>query len=576
MPKLLKAYNSVLSYLDNSHKARMARAEADEFIPDLFHGTAEDIRAFDSAHGGKTTKAQSAKDAFWLVDNPETAAGYADLAGENNVKNLLDEHMRAEVAGDWDRANDLMRQAEELDQVLERGQNIMPLRAKGRFMEYDAEGRWMQDLDESELSKLVIQAKAEGYDGLKMLNFVDEAGYGVNRPATHYAVFDPKNIRSKYADFDPAKRDSANLLASLTGAGVVGGAAIGSEEAEAAVFGKPVKFIEAMLKKGQQVLYHSGDASLAEDIAKYGIEPEHGPWIREVLGGSVDDVDQFLDEVPAAAWFSESPDWVGIKAARASGIPYGDITDADIAKHGHLSIVDPKNTWDEGAEFYRIPKEGLANGEYTEVRNLAGDPPQKLYETPLYGESMSGGGRYTEGLESGDIVSTEGVEAVTTLTGDDLVDFLRRNYPDKLKKQTTQRGNASPEMLTYLATTAAATQYFQAREQKRGFFATARQEIGQMIDAINDSPAIKMLGHYSGQALESLELPMKGFHGLSAVGGQLLAGNTLEGSLDRAGTVARQPIEQTAQEYGDTILDATGSPIAATVAYTAGVLADPF
>ena len=37
------------------------------------------------------------------------------------------------------------------------------------------------------------------------------------------AVFDPKNIRSKFAKFDPAKKDSANILAGAAGAGVLSG-----------------------------------------------------------------------------------------------------------------------------------------------------------------------------------------------------------------------------------------------------------------------------------------------------------------------------------------------------------------
>jgi hypothetical protein len=56
-------------------------------------------------------------------------------------------------------------------------------------------------------------AKAEGYDGLKVTNLSDEAGYGNYRPATHYGIFDPKNIRSRFAKFDPAKADSSDLLA---------------------------------------------------------------------------------------------------------------------------------------------------------------------------------------------------------------------------------------------------------------------------------------------------------------------------------------------------------------------------
>jgi len=70
------------------------------------------------------------------------------------------------------------------------------------------------DPDDVHLSEILEEAADEGFDGVKLTNFSDEAGYGVYRPATHYAVFDAKNIRSRHAKFDPAKKDSANILAS--------------------------------------------------------------------------------------------------------------------------------------------------------------------------------------------------------------------------------------------------------------------------------------------------------------------------------------------------------------------------
>lgn len=195
-------------------KARMSRAEKMGFDTGttLYHGTGADIQAFKPSTKGKITKAKSAKGAFWLTNNPETAEGYAGLAADDSVQKLLDQSLVAERAAKWDKAHELMVEAERLDAVLEKGQNIMPVYARGKFMEFDAEGQWMQDLDESGLFKLVKKAKKEGYAGLKMLNFVDEAGYGVDRPATHYAIFDPENIRSVNAAFDPAAADIAGLL----------------------------------------------------------------------------------------------------------------------------------------------------------------------------------------------------------------------------------------------------------------------------------------------------------------------------------------------------------------------------
>ena len=200
--------------------SRMARArEMGDIGEDLYHGTDRDFPAFGIANRGDATKAKSARAATWLVDDPSTASGYADYAAKDaQVQKLIDASYAAERRNDWDKANDLMRQAEELEQELftnpQNGQLVMPLRAKGNFMEFDAEGATWGDLDDNTINDLIKDAKRGGYDGLKVLNLVDEAQYGVDNPATHYAVFDPKNIRSRFAKFDPTKKDSADLLAS--------------------------------------------------------------------------------------------------------------------------------------------------------------------------------------------------------------------------------------------------------------------------------------------------------------------------------------------------------------------------
>jgi len=63
---------------------------------------------------------------------------------------------------------------------------------------------------------------------------------------TEYVTREPNQLRSVNAAFDPDKKDSANLLASLGGATVLGGAAMAPEEAEAGVVTKGgKKIIEA-------------------------------------------------------------------------------------------------------------------------------------------------------------------------------------------------------------------------------------------------------------------------------------------------------------------------------------------
>jgi hypothetical protein len=67
----------------------------------------------------------------------------------------------------------------------------------------------------------------QGYSGLKYTNTSPMETKGIS-DATSYIVFDPKNIRSRFAKFDPAKAGSADILAGL---GVVGaGAALSQQD----------------------------------------------------------------------------------------------------------------------------------------------------------------------------------------------------------------------------------------------------------------------------------------------------------------------------------------------------------
>jgi hypothetical protein len=59
-------------------------------------------------------------------------------------------------------------------------------------------------------------AKKLKYDSLVVKNVIDDK-YGKMEPGTSIVVFDPRNIRSRFAAFDPAKKDSADLLAGIAG-----------------------------------------------------------------------------------------------------------------------------------------------------------------------------------------------------------------------------------------------------------------------------------------------------------------------------------------------------------------------
>lgn len=219
-----------LSDLPMDETSRMARA--DKMFPiEAYHGTNKDFTEFGKR--GSATGAESAKKAYWFSDDPTTAASYSEVAGISDVQKLMNESRRAEASKQWDKANDLMRQAEKMDELDGKGENIIPARLGGNMKKVDMDGA-KYDPDDHNLSDILEEAAGSGFDGVEFKNFSDEGGYGVYNPSTHYAVFDNKNIRSKHAKFDPARKDSASLLAAnrSKGAGVLAASMQGEAKAD--------------------------------------------------------------------------------------------------------------------------------------------------------------------------------------------------------------------------------------------------------------------------------------------------------------------------------------------------------
>ena len=153
------------------------------------------------------------------------------------VKKLLAEADAAEKVGNWDLYDQKLLEAEALERQIynepRRGQNIMPLLTSKNLNEVDMLGQSFDDVP-GEINQHLLSAKQQGRDGVRFLNLDDAVGL-VDKPATHLAVFDPANIRSVNAAFDPAKKESSNLLAGVTGASVLGGGLLGSDMSQADV-----------------------------------------------------------------------------------------------------------------------------------------------------------------------------------------------------------------------------------------------------------------------------------------------------------------------------------------------------
>jgi hypothetical protein len=73
------------------------------------------------------------------------------------------------------------------------------LYVKDKLKYLDLQGKGILPFDESRITRL----KSAGYDAIRQ--------FDDNGNLIQINVFDPSNIRSVYAAFDPAKRDSSNI-----------------------------------------------------------------------------------------------------------------------------------------------------------------------------------------------------------------------------------------------------------------------------------------------------------------------------------------------------------------------------
>lgn len=261
----------------------------------LYHGTSARIDALQPT--GATTGARSAMHSAWSTDDPYVAGTYARYAAEDRpVQELINLSNDASRRGDFDLAEDLMLQAEELEGsgelVNAGGQNITPLVARMRNpMIRDVDGATMSDLDDSQLIDWLLEGDAAGNDGLVLQNFSDNADYGVYHPATHVAT-SPENYRSPFAAFDP-EYTGRNIRGNAT-VDALAGTAVGGAAATAGMNEGVTDFLLSGLDSlvtGMEVPQR-GLQGLAR--AAYGVLS--GSSLEDALLAGADVVNQGVDE----------------------------------------------------------------------------------------------------------------------------------------------------------------------------------------------------------------------------------------------------------------------------------------
>jgi hypothetical protein len=148
--------------------SRMKRADVDYEPDNFYHGTAADIDEFQPSKSGNLG-----------------AGVYLTPSAESASKRAMLSRFRNRDKG--------------------KSPNVMQTRVRKDLNYMDVNENPFMNLD-------VEKLKSQGYDGVRRFE---------NGELQEVNVFDPSNIRSTNADFDPAKKSSANLMAGVGGAALL-------------------------------------------------------------------------------------------------------------------------------------------------------------------------------------------------------------------------------------------------------------------------------------------------------------------------------------------------------------------
>jgi hypothetical protein len=191
--------------------SRMARAREMGFTEDGFHSTGADFHSFEgpnqrTSHGTHVGTSGAANERIsgrwndWQREKMEARGEYVP----DNILPLVYRHQNPIPMEDmmhW-APEDLTGRLEYLSDVGEIGPyNVQPRRSQFG-------GEYFDNRD------IVRALESNGYTGFRYENAVEDAG------SVSDAIFDPTNIRSRFARFDPRLRHLANLSAGI-GAGAV-------------------------------------------------------------------------------------------------------------------------------------------------------------------------------------------------------------------------------------------------------------------------------------------------------------------------------------------------------------------
>lgn len=203
-------------------------ALASEYAASAAKGRVEKAQEIYARHG------RDAPPEYFATDNSGKVANDRAMALRNEAAALVpDDHSSArlikklitdgrdiewlELAKEFgqaksDRIRELMRLSNDVYEYYPKGSQVYPVMARGNIMDVDTK-IFGGSFNELMYDQLLKRAKDQGFDGIKFRNVVDSPS-GRGDAADVVAMFKPSDVRSKFAAFDPANKDSGFLLGS--------------------------------------------------------------------------------------------------------------------------------------------------------------------------------------------------------------------------------------------------------------------------------------------------------------------------------------------------------------------------
>lgn len=209
-----------------ANNTAMDRAKALGYDTPAFHGTNRNFTEFKNSMLGATTGAKSAQKAHFLAANPEMSNTYVSTrniynysppAYEKLVKNK--EAFKEFIEAPDDQSKWMVLEKYGMNYG---GGRVIPVLAKlGNPKIKDYQGLGYRD---ETFNDLIKSAKKSKKDSVVFKNTFDQGPYeGANVQSDVYAIFNPANIRSRFAAFDPARVNEPDLLAAGVPLGLLAG-----------------------------------------------------------------------------------------------------------------------------------------------------------------------------------------------------------------------------------------------------------------------------------------------------------------------------------------------------------------